>query len=209
MNDFTTDPLARRLETLDLGIEPHTIPRRALMAYRSAPARGRARPIVVASLVPVVLALFAMVASYYAPSFAQAVADAPVAGAITGPLLRGLGLAGIPQRISAFGDVATSSGYQAQLVGGYADSARTVLFVRLTPAARVDLATPGVRLTLNDQFGTSYQMTGAVGNTEAGETALIFKSLTGPAAALGARLALSFDTLEERSRDVAHSIKGY
>lgn len=202
MNDFVDDPLAKRLTNLALPMDPAALAGRVLAA-RQRESRPRLRMRAAVAFVPLLLAIFATVASYYAPAFAQALADAPVAGGITGPFLRSAGLAGVAHRITSLTDTASSSGYRAHLVGGYADSGVTVLLLRVTPGARLVPVgagpTPDVAVTLRDQFGTAYRLTGSTSQSDTGETAVYFTPLVFPANVVGARLALSFNTLEDRA----------
>ena len=90
-------------------------------------------------------------------------------------MLRQVGLAGMPHRVSMFGDKATAAGHTAELVGGYADAGRTILFVRVDPPARV-LATFG-NISLSDQFGRTYFMTGMASDVATGENTMLFKPM--------------------------------
>ncbi len=198
MNEFSDERMVQRLRSLEPRVNATELVRRVLSAGAGERTPSRRPRLVFATvLLPLALVLVAAVASFYAPVFAEAVADAPIVGRISGPVLRSVGLAGAPQRVSAFGDRATSAGYEVELVGGYADSGRTVLFLHATPAARV-LApiAAGRSLSLNDQFGQSYRLTGGIANSETGENTLVFEPLRWPATWLGARLHLSFNTVE-------------
>src|SRR6266480_4334362 len=115
MTEFPNDPLARRLATLDVPVDFRHVTQRVL-ADRRKP-RGMSMRWRVLVAVPLALLLVSAAASYYAPVFAQVLADAPVAGSISGPMLRQFGLAGMPHRVSLFGDRVTSAGYTADLVG--------------------------------------------------------------------------------------------
>src|SRR5436190_16119164 len=165
MTEFSDDALALRIATLEIPVDVSRVTQRVL-ADRRKP-RGMSMRWRVLVAVPLALLLVSAAASYYAPVFAQVLADAPVAGSISGPMLRQFGLAGMPHRVSAFGDKATSAGYAAELVGGYADASRTILFVRVDPPARM-LPTFG-NVALSDQFGHTYRMTGGTANTATGE----------------------------------------
>jgi hypothetical protein len=194
MNEFSNDALVRRLATLDVPVDTEAVTQRVLGAAhpkrRGASIRWR-----VLVLVPFVLLALTGAASYFAPVFAQALADAPIAGSISGLMLRQFGLAGMSHRVSAFGDKATSAGHTAELVGGYADVGRTILFVRIAPPARVLNGFDDVRLT--DQFGRAYFMVGMVSDVATGENAMLFKPIDGLARTLGARLHLVFSSIEE------------
>jgi hypothetical protein len=193
MTEYSSDPLALRLATLDVPIDSHRVTQRVLAAYQKPrAASGRWR--VVAS-VPLALLLISALASYYAPVFAQALADAPVAGPVSGLMLRQFGLASMPHRVSMFGDKATSAGYTAELVGGYADAGRTILFVRIEPPARI--LAPFGDISLSDQFGHTYRMVGGTSNITSGENAILFQPIEGLAAKVGARLHVAFTAIEE------------
>ena len=205
MNEFSNDALVRRLATLELPVDTDALTRRVLAAARPRRRDGSTRLRVLVML-PFVLLALTGVAGYFAPVFAQALADAPVAGSISGPMLRQFGLAGMPHRVSAFGDKATSAGYTAELIGGYADASRTILFVRVDPPARM-LPTFG-NVALSDQFGHTYRMTGGTANTATGENALLFTPIEGLAARLGARLHLVFVSVEEGLSPSSRPIAG-
>jgi len=205
MTEYSSDPLALRLATLDVPIDTHRVTQRVLAAHRKPRvASGRWR---VVAAVPLSLLLISVVASYYAPVFAQALADAPIAGSISGRMLRQFGLAGMPHRVSAFGDKATSAGYTAELVGGYADAGRTILFVRIDPPARVLNRFDDVRLS--DQFGRAYFMSGMTSDLATGENAMLFRPIDGLAANLGARLHLVFGNIEEGLPPSSRTIVGH
>lgn len=205
MNDFARDPLARRLSELDLSEpDPLVVTRRVLARHASERARLPMRW-GVAVVLPLLFLPLSLGTAYYAPAFAQAVADAPIAGAVTGPLLRQLGLAGISHRVSVLGDRAIASGYEVELVAGYADASRTVLFLRATPPALiVALATDA----LGDQFSRSYRLTSAIADAQTGEAALTFVPLQWPASWVGARLTLDLGELEDRIGPAPRTITG-
>jgi hypothetical protein len=204
MTEFSNDALARRLATLDVPVDVGRVTRRVLAARRQP--RGTSIRWRVLSAVPLALLLVSAAASYYAPVFAQALADAPVAGSISGPMLRQFGLAGMPHRVSMFGDRVTSAGYTAELVGGYADAARTILFVRIDPPARA--FAPFGEIGLSDQFGHAYRMVGANSNMTTGENALLFQPIEGLAATVGARLHVAFMAIEQGLPPASRTIAG-
>lgn len=205
MNEFSNDPLVRRLATLEVPVDAAAVTRRVLAAAHSKP-RGASTRLRVLVMVPVVLILLATAASYFAPVFAQALADAPIAGSISGPMLRQFGLAGVPHRVGMFGDKATSAGYTAELVGGYADAGRTILFVRIDPPAR--MLAPFGDLSVSDQFGRSYRMVGLTSNVATGENAILLTPIDGLAARVGARLRVVFGTVEEGLAPNSRAIAG-
>jgi hypothetical protein len=204
MTEFPDDVLARRLATLDVPVDVGRVTQRALAARRKP--RGMSIRWRVLAAVPLALLLVSATASYYAPVFAQALADAPLAGSISGPMLRQFGLTGMPHRVSAFGDRVSSGGYTAELVGGYADAARTILFVRIDPPARA--FAPFGEIRLSDQFGHTYRMVGATSNMTTGENALLFQPIEGLAATVGARLHVAFTSIEEGLPPASRTIAG-
>jgi hypothetical protein len=99
--------------------------------------------------------------------------------------------------VTALSETSSSSGYEVELAGGYADSGRTVLFLRASPPARVAVAPrPGGEVLLTDQFGQRYWVIGATQNAATGENTVIFDPLRWPAMVVGARLQLTFGLLE-------------
>jgi hypothetical protein len=204
MTEFPDDVLARRLATLDVPVDVGRVTQRVLDARRKP--RGMSIRWRVLIAVPLALLLVSAAASYYAPVFAQALADAPLAGSISGPMLRQFGLAGMPHRVSAFGDKVTSGGYTAELVGGYADAARTILFVRIDPPARA--FAPFGEIRLSDQFGHTYRMVGATSNMTTGENALLVQPIEGLAATVGARLHVAFTSIEDGLPPASRTIAG-
>ena len=190
MNDFAIDPLARRLAALDLRApDAHELTARVLRGRHEPPRRS---PIRLTLALAAVVVIATLAATYYAPAFSQALADVPVAGWF----LRDVGLANAAQRITSLDASAAGAGYTVRLVGGYADGARTLLFTRVAPAARigVDLRAPP---ELVDQFGRTYALTGAIQDAANGEAVLEFAPLEWPASALGARLALRVRELRD------------
>jgi hypothetical protein len=150
------------------------------------------------TLVPLVTLLATGVAAYFAPAFSQALADAPIAGRLAGPALRQAGLASIEHRVTSFGDRSTASGYTVELIGGYADSTRTVLFLRATPPARIEPSLTGVE-ELRDQFGREIRFSGGTANSATGDATFTYAPIEWPANQLGARLTLQITRLEDRS----------
>ncbi len=193
MTESSSDILARRIATLEIPVDPSRVTQRVLAARRKP--QGGSLPWRVVAAVPLALLLISAAASYYAPVFAQVLADAPIAGSISGLMLRQFGLAGMPHRVSLFGDRVTSAGYTAELVGGYADAGRTILFVRVDPPARI--LAPFGDISLSDQFGHTYRMVGGTSNITSGENALLFQPIEGLAARVGARLHVTFTAIEE------------
>lgn len=199
MNDFAHDRLAQRLRKLEITTPDASLVGAAAMSAHRPPTGPRRRTLVLAlTMVPLVTLFITAIAAYYAPAFSQALADAPIAGRVAGPVLRQFGLASIEDRVSSFGDRSASSGYTLELVGGYADSSRTVLFLRVTPAARVVMMSPD-HVRLRDQFGREYYQTSGFADSETGDGAMTFAPILSPANQLGARLTLTLTQLEDRS----------
>jgi hypothetical protein len=190
------DDLARRLVSLEPRVDAAAVVQRVLARAMIQPSARGSRPLRTALATTVFLIATIAVSSYYAPVFAQAVADAPIAGSITGWMLRNAGLAGVPHRVTAIGDVSRSAGIDVELVGAYADPGRTVLFLRALPAARIVSFGAGPQFALSDQFGQTYRSTFAVQNMLTGENMFAFEPLRWPATVVGARLHLSFNTVE-------------
>jgi hypothetical protein len=204
MNEFSNDALVRRLATLDVPVDTGALTQRVLAAAR--PTRGASTRLRVLLVVPLVVLLLTGATTYYAPVFAQALADAPIAGSISGLVLRQFGLAGVSHRVSMFGDKVTSAGYTAELVAGYADAGRTILFIRVDPPARVFDRFGEVKLT--DQFGRNYLMVGMTSDVATGENAMLFKPIEGLAATVGARLRLEFKSIEEGLPPSSRTVAG-
>jgi hypothetical protein len=191
MNVKSSDPLIRRLQSL-----PVATPRTLVPAVLASAARDRRRTPwgsirIIAGAVVLLLAA-ATAASYFAPRFGTALADAPILGAVTQPLLRDAGLVNVSGNVTALSSTSASDGIQVQLVGGYADGIRTVLLLKVTPAGR-DVVTQAAELT--DQFGQQYAQMGSYADASTGLTALEFAPVTGPASELGARLTLRVSQL--------------
>jgi hypothetical protein len=200
MSDFAQDPLAQRLRQLEVATpDAARVTAAVLAAHRSGPAGVRGRFVIALAMVPVVMLIATAIAAYIAPAFSQALADAPIAGRVAGPVLRQYGLASIENRVSSFGDRSASSGYTLELVAGYADSFRTVLFIRATPAGGAVGLLSSNFAQLRDQFGREYRRTGGFSNSETGDAAITFVPIEWPANRLGARLTLAVTRLEDRN----------
>ncbi len=160
-------------------------------ALRIRPGRSRPRWATVALAVALLIVAVSG-ATFYAPRFAQALADAPIVGTAVGPALRSAGLAGLQGRFTALDSRATSSGYTVRLVAGYADNNQTVLVLSVDPP---DHSLFG-RTELTDQFGRTIAYSGGVSDGRTGDNVLIFSGLPWPDSILGARLRLHASTLE-------------
>lgn len=188
--------LEDRLTELDLRMPDTLVPRVLAQAAqpgtpRITPVRRRPRWGTVALAVALLIVALGGV-SFYAPRFAQALADAPIVGTAVGPALRSVGLAGLQGRFTALDSYATSSGYTVRLVAAYADNNQTVLVLNVQPP---DHRLFG-RAELTDQFGRIIEFSGGMSDTRAGDNVLIFHAVPWPDSTLGARLRLHISTLE-------------
>lgn len=94
MEPDLTDRLALRLSALDIPVPAALVPRvLATSKGGTQPAQRRRRRLMsaVAALVVPIAGNFG--ASYFSPRYAQALADVPGAGVLTGPILQQAGLA--------------------------------------------------------------------------------------------------------------------
>jgi hypothetical protein len=195
-----TDLLERELHKLDFDV-PDGLVDRAVAAATRAPDRAHvAKPIPMAARVTlgraaalVVAILFVnLVAAYFAPKYGQALADAPLMGGLTSPVLRFSGLDG--SQITHLNVSASSSGHTIKVVGAYADTDRTVLLLEVDGKPHglpmKDAACCYAEGTLVDQFALEYQHI-----YSADAMAMTFAPLAGPASQLGARLKLHITRL--------------
>jgi hypothetical protein len=187
--------LEDRLADLELRTPDTLVPR--VLAQAAQPGTRRIRPpqrrprwgTVALAIALLIVALGGV--SFYAPRFAQALADAPIVGTAVGPALRSVGLAGLQGRFTALESSTTSSGYTVHLVAGYADNNQTVLVLNVQPP---DHSLFG-RIELTDQFGRTIEFSGGMSDARAGDNVLIFHALPWPDSTLGARLRLHASTL--------------
>jgi hypothetical protein len=208
MTDFAEDRLAQRLRQLEITTpDASRVAAAALSARRRRPGSGRRTLVLALAMVPLLTLIATTIVAYYAPAFSQALADAPIAGRVAGPVLRQFGLASVEDRVSSFGERAVSNGRTIELVGGYADSARTVLFVRVTPAARVVMMSSD-DVQLRDQFGRQYHQSSGFADSETGDAAITFEPIGSPADRVGARLTLTLTQLEDRTGTQAVPVTG-
>jgi hypothetical protein len=184
----TTDSLAQRLRELPLDHpRPELIASRVLgAAARPSPSRLLPRLAVAAAIVLAALPV-AWGVLYMSPATAAALADASGPGGFSSEILDHVGL-GTGSSITAQGSSATSSSYRVQMVGAYADSIRTVILLKMSPAA---LASSDVRLT--DQFGFTYNLTEGEGNLMTGDQALTFQPASPIASVTGMRFTVTFN----------------
>lgn len=186
--------LEDRLADLDLPMPdtlvPQVLARAAAPGARRSSVHRRSRWATVA-LAVVLLIVAVSGATFYAPRFAQALADAPIVGTAVGPALRSAGLAGLQGRFTALDSRATSSGYTVRLVAGYADKNQTLLVLSVDPPDHMLFG----RTQLTDQFGRTIAISGGVSDARSGDNVLIFAGLPWPDSILGARLRLRVTTL--------------
>jgi hypothetical protein len=141
-----------------------------------------------------------LVFAYFAPRYGQALADAPIVGGVASPVLRYSGLDA--SQITHLNVSATSSGHTIKLVGGYADTERTVLLIEVDgkphrlPSKQGDPCCYADG-TLVDQFAIQYHRINSPD-----QLAATFEPLAGPASQVGARLTLHITALRNYSREV-------
>lgn len=196
-----TDSLERTLR--DLHFEtPAGLIERAIAAAKTeaATARHRVKPrtarhFLAAAAAVVTLAVVGnLFAAYLAPVYEEALAGTPVVGSIAGPILRYSGLD--ESHITSVDESATSSGHTIKLLGGYADTERTVLFVdvdgRPHHLPNKQESCCSVIGNLTDQFGHSYQQINGPD-----PLAPTFEPLVWPASQVGARLTMHVRMLSD------------
>jgi hypothetical protein len=141
-----------------------------------------------------------VVAARVSPSYATALAKAPLVGGFAGPLLRAAGLT--TAQLTPASSKATSHGHTLAVVAGFADTTRTVVVIQVdgknTPIGKTVagyVAASGMYHghltdpTLRDQYGHSYDIAGGVGQD------LFFGPLVGKAAYGPVRLTLLVPTI--------------
>ena len=129
------------------------------------PAAPRiSRPVIGRRSLLVAAALLAMIATAAIP---VAASTSPLA-VFSRYLLGAAGLGPVVQRIMPTTGRATSAGYTLDLVGTYADDARTVVILKVSPGARVDQA------YLVDASGRGVNKIGGTSNDETGDNVLGF-----------------------------------
>ncbi len=194
--DLTTKELVHR--ALGADRDASAFADRVLGQLRELPARPRiarwrdgrrsaGRALGWTSAAVVVLVLGNLIAARLAPSYAVELADAPVIGPISAPLLQLAGLA--PRQVTPASSSATVDGQTITVVGGFADTSRTVVVIQVdgrnSPPSKT-AAQYDVLATLTDQYGHSYsERLGAEDNQD-----LVFQPLVGPAMHGPVRLTL-------------------
>ena len=185
---MTTDALEQRLTDLSFEMpDADRITARVLFL----PQENRRRQLPRLIALGVATLLIAGGVLYFVPAADAALADAPIAGA----LLRDAGLTGAGTKVTSVGAVASSSGFRLQLVGAYADSARTVLLLRASPAVQ-PFDVPGYDIQLSDQFGRSYNVQSGQTDSRTGQVIVQFDALAWPDALTGARLTLKVTAVQ-------------
>jgi hypothetical protein len=158
---------------------------------------GRAAALVVAIL------FVNLVAAYFAPRYGQALAEAPIVGGVTSPVLRYSGLDA--SQITDLNVSATSSGHTIKLVGGYADTERTVLLIEFdgkphrVPSKSNQDPCCFAEGTLVDQFALEYQRV-----LSSDQQAATFEPIRGLASRVGARLKLHITILHTNGPEVVN-----
>ena len=171
---------------------------RVLGQLRELPARPRTppwrgglrsagRPLGWISAALVALVLGNLIAARIVPGYAMQLANAPAIGPISGPLLQLAGLA--PSQLTPASSSATVDGQTITVVGGFADTSRTVVVIQVdgrnSPPSKA-AAQYYVQATLTDQYGHSYsERYGGEDNQD-----LVFQPLVGPAMHGPVRLTL-------------------
>jgi hypothetical protein len=195
-----TDRLEQTLEKMDFALPAGLVDRAISGAAASsrpsrsaAPGWKRPRNFLVGFCVASILLIAAnALAAYFAPRYGQALADTPGLGAVAGPVLHFSGLDA--SAVTPLNEAVTSSGHMVKLIGAYADSERTVVFLEVDGQPHV-LPTKQqscciALATLTDQFGHAYQQIYSVD-----ALAPNFSPLVQPASQLGARLTLHISDL--------------
>jgi hypothetical protein len=186
---MTTDALEQRLTDLSFEM-PDADQITARVLFLPQESRRRRLPRVIA--LGVATLLIAAGVLYFVPAADAALANAPVAG----DLLRDAGLTGAGTKVTSVGAVASSSGFRLQLVGAYADSTRTVLLLRASPAVQPFGGVPGYDIQLTDQFGRSYNVQGGQTDSRTGQVIVQFDALAWPDALTGARITLKVSAVQ-------------
>ncbi|MDQ6722605.1 MAG: hypothetical protein M3003_17685 [Candidatus Dormibacteraeota bacterium] len=184
---MNTDSLERRLTDLTFEApDPGRITARVL-SMEDRPRRRQVPRLIALGVATLVIAASVL---YFVPAADAALAGAPVAG----DLLRDAGLVGAGNRVTSVGVVADAAGFRLQLVGAYADSARTVLLLRADPAI---LPLGAVDAQLTDQFGRTYHMQAGQSDSRTGQVIVEFEALAWPDALTGARIKLAVTAVEK------------
>jgi hypothetical protein len=185
---MTTDALEQRLAALAIET-PNT--GRITARVLSLAQKPRRRQVSRLVALGVATLLIGVAVLYFVPAADAALADAPIAG----DLLRDAGLTGAGTQVTSVGAVASSSGFRLQLIGAYADSARTVLLLSANPAVQ-PFGVPGFDIQLTDQFGRSYNVQSGQTDSRTGQVIVQFDALAWPDALTGARITLKVSAVQ-------------
>lgn len=189
---FTLDELGQRLRDLPITRPDADSVVTNVMRLQRVPAT-RPRPLA-RVMRPIAAALVGLVGLwgvfYFSPATGAVLAGAPGVGSMSAWVLDYAGL-GTGSYVTAQDAAAAHSGVTVRLIGASANSLRTVLLLRVSPA---NYTFVGGNLT--DQFTTSYDMRGGYGDSRTGDWAVIFAPPSFVAMALGMRFTLTFDGFE-------------
>jgi hypothetical protein len=188
--------LETRLRSLQID-PPEDLVVRALASSRLASkprrfgSRGTLRIAIALTAVVALIAAANLPAAYFFPRYGEALANAQVIGAVSGPALRAAGLANAD--LTVVDDTSVSSGHSLHLIAAYADIYRTVLLVEIDGQPiqldRKPLPPPKglaiAEIQLTDQFGHIYQE-----RRPSPFSPLEAEPLVGLAASQGARLTV-------------------
>lgn len=203
MNDSLEDRLARLEIPVPGGLRERIL-RGPARDHRACPTpvagRGpRARRLTTAVAALALLVAANVVAVYYAPSYGQAIAAAPVVGPVGNLILAHAGLR--PSSVAPIDETAVSAGHKVRAVAAYADTLRTVVLVQIDDQP-FQVASKGAApaftiypdaLTLTDQFGHRYSQTAGAET----QSVLSFEPLSGPARQVGGRLTLHVTRIQK------------
>jgi hypothetical protein len=168
-----------------------------------AARRPRARRLALAAVAVAVLIAANGVAVYYAPSYGQAIAAAPVLGPVGSQILAHAGLTS--SSVAPIDETAASAGHEVRVVAAFADTLRTVVLLQVDHqpfqvASKHEKPAFAPRdVTLTDQFGHGYSQT--VGAEQ--QWVLSFEPLAGPARRVGGRLTLHVTKIDKVVADTA------
>lgn len=140
----------------------------------------------------VVLVLINLIAARLIPSYAMQLADAPVIGPISAPLLELEGLT--PSQLTPARSSVTADGQTITVVGGFADTSRTVVVIKVDGHDSLPSKSAteySVLASLTDQYGHSYSP--CCGGGSSGD--LMFQPLVGRATHGPVRLTLDVTSL--------------
>ena len=162
-----TEPLTEMLRRYYEGEQFQPSPDFAQRISRALPsARSASVPLIRRRRL--LLAAAALLATAAITAVPVAASTSPVA-VFPRYLLGAAGLGPVVERIMPTAGRATSAGYTLDLVGTYADDARTIVVVKVSPGARVDAA------FLIESSGRGVNQSGGTSNDETGDNVLRFE----------------------------------